>query len=143
MASQDDNTTATATASSSLSSSSSSPPPSFAKRIRRLRALRYAFATRIAKHAHAILKAARALQAVERDMHREARRIAGNNYKNTHVISFDMHGSIDDQLENVGEVEYGAGLEDIIAKAKEMADEADSTAGRAKPPLLPYEEEYW
>jgi hypothetical protein len=49
-------------------------------------------------------------------MHRNACLIAGKHYKNTHVISFDMHGSIDDQLENVGELEYGAGLEDIIAK---------------------------
>ena len=147
MASQQDDTSAitatiiTATAppappqAPSSSSSLASPDRASA-----LRALRHTFAPRIAKHARAIFKAARALQIVELEMHRNARLIAGKDYKNTHTVSFDIHGSIDDQLENIGEVEYGPGIKDIVAKAKEMLEDADSVAAHAQPPPLPYEE---
>jgi hypothetical protein len=96
-----------------------------------LRGVRRTYARHIGKHARAILKAALALRAIEADMDKKARLIAGNDYRDTYTISFDMHGSIDNQLENIGEVEYGAGIEDIITKAKEMVGEADEVAASA------------
>jgi hypothetical protein len=42
-----------------------------------------------------------------------------------HIISYQPHGSIEDQMENLGEV-LNAGLEDVIELAREMADSAEA-----------------
>jgi hypothetical protein len=119
------------------------PPPKAKKQklpaVAALRALRHRYAADVAKHAHAICAAAKSLQDIEAEMAREAVGIAGEDYEQDHSITFDGHGSIENQLENLGEVEYGAGINDIVSKAVEMEKEAASVAKCASPPPLPYE----
>ena len=104
-----------------------------------LRAVRHRYAADVAKHAAAIYKAAKSLQAIENAMAREATAIAGEDYVERYVITFDGHGSIENQLENLGVVEYGSGINDIVSKALEIEEDATAVAESAEPPLLPYE----
>lgn len=104
-----------------------------------LRAMRHRYAADVAKHAAAIFKAAKSLQEIENAMAREASAIAGEGYEERYVITFDGHGSIENQLENLGVVEYGSGINDIVSKAIEMEAEATIVANSAEPPKLPYE----
>ena len=104
-----------------------------------LRAMRHRYAADAAKHAAAIYKAAKSLQAIENAMAREATAIAGEDYVERYTITFDGHGSIENQLENLGVVEYGSGINDIVSKAVEIEEEAAAVAKSAEPPLLPYE----
>ena len=84
------------------------PPPKAKKQklpaVAALRALRHRYAADVAKHAHAIYAAAKSLKDIEVDMAREAVGIAGEDYEQDHSITFDGHGSIENQLENLGEV---------------------------------------
>ena len=104
-----------------------------------LRAMRHRYAADVAKHAAAIYKAAKSLQAIENAMAREAVIIAGEDYEERYTVTFDGHGSIENQLENLGVVEYGSGINDIVSKAVEMEAEAIIVANSAEPPKLPYE----
>ena len=104
-----------------------------------LRAMRHSYAADVAKHAAVIYKAAKSLQAIENAMAREATAIAGEAYEERYVITFDGHGSIENQVENLGVVEYGSGINDIVSKAIEMEAEAISVANSAEPPKLPCE----
>ena len=105
-----------------------------------LRAMRHRYAADVAKHAKAIYAAAKSLQAIEIAMARDAVVIAGKDYEEHHTITFDGHGSIENQLENLGIVEDGAGIDDIVTKAAEMEAEATIVAECADPPPLPYEQ---
>jgi hypothetical protein len=104
-----------------------------------LRTMRHHYAADVAKHAKAIYAAAKSLQAIEIAMARAAVDVAGEEYEEHHTITFDGHGSIGNQLENLGIVEYGAGIDDIVTKAAEMEAEATNVAKCADPPPLPYE----
>jgi hypothetical protein len=105
-----------------------------------LRKLRHRYAADVAKEAETIYQAAKKLQAIEAEMAREAGKIAGEDYEASHVITFDGHGSIGNQMENLGMVEYGAGFDDIAAKAFDVKAEALSVAKSKLPPPLPYED---
>ena len=85
------------------------------------------------------IRAAKSLQAIENAMSREATVIAGEDYEERYTVTFDGHGSIENQLENLGVVEYGSGINDIVSKAVEMEAEAIIVANSAEPPKLPYE----
>ena len=104
------------------------------------RKLRHRYAADVAKQAETIYQAAKKLQAIEAEMAREAGKIAGEDYEANHVITFDGHGSIGNQMENIGMVEYGAGFDDIAAKAFDVKAEALSVAKSKLPPPLPYED---
>lgn len=84
--------------------------------------------------------AAKRLRKLEADMAKEASSIAGQDYRQRHTVSFDGHGSIEDQLENLGTVESGPGIKDIEVKAKSIAEEAQAVADRVEPPSLPSED---
>ena len=114
-------------------------PPVVTEPIFALRAMRHRYAADVAKHAAAIYKAAKSLQAIENAMAREATVIAGEGYEERYAITFDGHGSIENQLENLGVVEYGSGINDIVSKAVEMEAEAIIVANSVEPPKLPYE----
>jgi hypothetical protein len=124
-----------------------SAKPSIAKKqklqvsdpVEALREVRYRYAADVAKQADIIYQAAQRLQAIEAAMAREAVKIAGEDYQVNHVITFDGHGSIDNQMETIGMVEGGAGFDDIAAKAFNVKAEALSVAESKLPPPLPYE----
>ena len=105
-----------------------------------LRDMRHRYAADVAKHAKAIYAAAKSLQAIEKAMAREAADIDGEEYEERHMITFDGHGSIRNQFENLGRVESGAGINDIVAKAAEMEAEATDVAVCEVPPPLPSED---
>ena len=125
-----------------------SAKPSIAKKqklqvsdpVEALREVRHRYAADVAKQAETIYQAAKKLQAIEAEMAREAGKIAGEDYEVSHVITFDGHGSIGNQMENLGMVEYGAGFDDIAAKAFDVKAEALSVAKSKLPPPLPYED---
>lgn len=106
-----------------------------------LRGVRHTYAPKIAQQARIMAMAAKKIRKLESDMAMEAKLIAGAAYEENHTITFDGHGSIENQLEIFGEVQNGAGIEDIERKALEMAKEAEEVAEHQDPPPLPYEGE--
>ena len=106
-----------------------------------LRVVRHKKAARVLGQARIILEAAKELKAIEKEMDVEAREIAGEEYDIKHTITFDGLGSIEHQLDNHGTVEDGAGIEDIIDKAKEIVRVAGEVASSSTPPPLPYEKD--
>ncbi len=107
-----------------------------AREAKALRVLRAKHAAAIARQATIVLIAARELERIHKDMDMEAQAIAGRNYLGDHCVSFNEDGSIDEQLENRGTVR-GAGIQDVVRMASEMAQEAtavENAKGEAKLP---------
>ena len=107
-----------------------------------LRVVRHKKAARVLGQARIILEAAKELKAIEKEMDVEAREIAGEEYDIKHTITFDGLGSIEHQLDNHGTVEDGAGIDDIVAKAKEIVSAASDVATSSTPPPLPLEKDH-
>ena len=106
-----------------------------------LRAVRHRYAADVAKHAAAILKAAKSLQAIEKRIAREAIDIVGEDDVVHYIVTFDGQGSMEQQVENFGHLnsDYGPGINDIVFKAEEMMKDAEDVAASAVPPKLPHE----
>jgi hypothetical protein len=88
-------------------------------------AIRRSYAKRIAKAAREMQKAAATANELEKEMLAKCKEIAGEDVEGVHIISYQPHGSIEDQMENLGEV-LNAGLDDVIELAREMADSAEA-----------------
>ena len=112
-----------------------------AKRNRELRRVRHAYARKVAMQARVMLLAAQRLRKIEEAMANEARAIAGENYEQDHIVTFDGDGSIHNQLEWLGPSELVAGIADIERKARLIVDDAEAIAGETDPPRLPSEKE--
>ena len=93
---------------------------------KQLRALRRKHAKVVAEQARLIMDAAKRLRAVEAELAKEAKAIAGKDYEQQEdiIVSFDGRGSIDYQLEIGGDPDE-AGLEDILRKAQWIVKEAE------------------
>jgi hypothetical protein len=103
-----------------------------------LRAVRHARAARVAQQADLLSLAAKALIALHDEMDQEARAIAGEDYADCHSLAYERHGSMNDQLNSLGEI-LAPGLIDIVGMAHEMGMEARAIATEAVPPPLPSE----
>ena len=112
-----------------------------AKRNRELRRVRHAYARKVAMQARVMLLAAQRLRKIEEAMANEARAIAGEDYEQDHIVTFDGDGSIHNQLEWLGSEELVAGIADIERKARLIVDDAEAIAGETDPPRLPSEKE--
>jgi hypothetical protein len=89
-------------------------------------AIRRSYAERIAKAAREMQKAAATANELEKEMLAKCKELTGDeDVEGVHIISYQPHGSIEDQMENLGEV-LNAGLEDVIELAREMADSAEA-----------------
>ena len=88
-------------------------------------AIRKSYAERIAKAAREMQKAAAEAIELEKKMMEECEELAGEGVEGQHIISYQPHGSIEDQLENLGEV-LNAGLDDVQTLAIEMAKNAQA-----------------
>jgi hypothetical protein len=86
-------------------------------------AIRRSYAERIAKAARQMLDAAAAANALEKEMMAKCKELAGDEVEGDHIISFQPHGSINDQMENLGEV-VNAGLDDVEELARVMLFES-------------------
>ena len=84
----------------------------------KLRALQKKHAKKAQKYAKVIQAAAKKLIEVQNDLEDEAVAIAGESYKNFHVISYELHGTNDEQVECDGFVT----APDFVSVEK-MADE--------------------
>ncbi len=71
-------------------------------------------------------------------MDSKALAIAGDDYEVLHTVSFERHGSVHEQRENLSEVLI-PGLIDVAAMAQDMADDAQEVAKEDAPPALPSE----
>ena len=94
-----------------------------AREAKALRALRFKHAPAISRQATIVLLAAQELERMHKEMDAEAREIAGLGYETNHTVTFDEHGSINDQLDNLGTVR-GAGIKDVVRMAVDMARDA-------------------
>jgi hypothetical protein len=88
-------------------------------------AIRKSYAERIAKAAREMQKAAAEAIELEKKMMEECEELAGEGVEGQHTISYQPHGSIEDQMENLGEV-LNAGLDDVQTLAIEMAKNAQA-----------------
>ncbi len=88
-------------------------------------AIRKNYAERIAKAARDMKKAAEEAIELEKKMMEECQELAGEDVEQDHIISYQPHGSIEDQIENLGEV-LSAGLDDVKTLAIEMAENAEA-----------------
>jgi hypothetical protein len=70
-------------------------------------------------------KAAAEAIELEKKMMEECKELAGERVEEDHIISYQPHGSIEDQMENLGEV-LSAGLDDVQSLATEMAENAEA-----------------
>ncbi len=87
--------------------------------------IRKNYAERIAKAARDMKKAAEEAIELEKKMMEECKELAGEGVEQDHIISYQPHGSIEDQIENLGEV-LSAGLDDVKTLAIEMAEYAEA-----------------
>ena len=80
---------------------------------------------------------AKMLLALKKEMGEAAEGIWGNNgYKKDCMMQFEMRGTFEDQLRNLGEIE-SAGIDDIKASLDDIRDEVETAAGAFG--KLPYE----
>jgi hypothetical protein len=103
-----------------------------------LRALRHAHAASVERQARIVALAVRELVELHERMDRKARAISGDDYEVRHTVSFERHGSMHEQRENLGEVLI-PGLIDVAAMVQDMADDAQEVAEEDAPPALPSE----
>ncbi len=93
-----------------------------------LRMLRGKFAPHVLELAKKLREAAEALMEIDEKMDTEAKEITGDdNYKFEHTVTFDEHGSMNEQLENLGEI-LGAGFEDVFDMATSLIQMAEEAA---------------
>jgi len=85
----------------------------------KLRDVRKKHAAQVARFAGILQLATKGLMDIEAQIRTEAIAIAGSDYDIDHTITFEPYGSIETQLENIGEVR-GPGLEDIDAFAEDL-----------------------
>ena len=103
-----------------------------------LRQVRHSMAPKVAQLARIAAMATKKLLKLHACMDEAARQIAGKDYKDHHKVGFDRYPSMDDQRDYDGEV-AGAGLQDVLDVATEMARWAGECASAAEPPQLPSE----
>jgi hypothetical protein len=102
----------------------------------KLREVRHKYAKKALRFAYDMLTAATALNDIEAQIHKESMAIAGENYAEIHTVSFDMYGSIEQQIDNdCGEV-LGPGMKDVQDFAQSLIEELEPVA--ASDPL-PFE----
>ena len=103
-----------------------------------LRQVRHSMAPKVAQLARIAAMATKKLLKLHACMDEAARQIAGKEYRECHEVSFEEFPSIADQLKEDGFVS-GAGLQDVLSMATEMARWAGECASAAEPPQLPSE----
>jgi hypothetical protein len=104
-----------------------------------LRKIRHKHAAKVAQQARIIASAARKLIKLEAVIHEASIAVAGEDYDLSHCPSFDLHGSMERQFENMGHVD-GPGFTDVLAFAKMLAESAATVANAEEPPPMPYED---
>ena len=103
-----------------------------------LRAIHHKYAARVARQAAVVHLAAKRLLALQKAIEREARAVAGAEYKEWHEVGYEMHESLAEQTER-GDLPTGAGIVDLVTTAREIADYAERVAAAREPPTLPSE----
>ena len=69
----------------------------------------------------------------------EGTNISTFDFERFHKLSFDGHGSIQEQMEYYDEVPFGAGMVDIHDNAKQIMVKTRAVANKVEPPRLPFE----
>ena len=105
----------------------------------KLRAIKHKHAAKVAGHARIIAEAAKALIDIEDEIRKESIEIAGDDYGDDHEPSYDVHKSLDYQVENMMDIR-GAGFVDILSCATGVAEHAAEVASADTPPPLPFED---
>ena len=106
-------------------------------KLRKLRKLRHSYAPKVARLARIIELASKNLINIHKRLDKEARKIAGHNYKATHQLAFMEVACMSSRSEK--EDNWIPGLEDIHLLAEDVADWAGECAAKTEPPLLPSE----
>jgi len=107
----------------------------------KLRQIRFKHAGAIANQARIIAMAAKNLLKIESKIHEESIAIAGEDYKQLHVPSFDVDGSMEQQFQNGGYI-ICPGFIDIKNCAAQVVAVASAVAAAESAPPMPYEEEF-
>ena len=107
----------------------------------KLRQIRFKHAGAIANQARIIAMAAKNLLKIESKIHEESIAIAGEDYKQFHVTSFDVDGSMEQQFQNGGYI-ICPGFLDIKHCAAQVVAVASAVAAAESAPPMPYEEEF-
>ena len=105
----------------------------------KLRTIKHKHASRVAAHASIIAEAARMLIDIEAEIRKESIEAAGDDYCDDHEPSYDLHKSLDYQVENMMVIR-GAGFVDILSCATGVAEHAAEVAAADTPPPLPFED---
>jgi hypothetical protein len=88
-----------------------------------LRDVRHVHAAKVERQALIVGLAVRELLKLHERMDQEARAIAGEDYEVHHTVSFERHGYMDDQREDLGEILI-PGLVDVASMVEDMAEDA-------------------
>jgi hypothetical protein len=103
-----------------------------------LRKISHKYAAEIAHRAKRVHRAAEKLLRTQRRMEREARRVAGKDYKNEHgAVGFDTETLY--KQNNRGDIPTDPAITDIVTTVSTMEREASRVAAEAVPPPLSWE----
>ncbi len=90
-----------------------------------LRMMRSKFAPRVLELAKKLREAAEGLMDINEKMDAEAKEITGDDkYTLDHTVSFEEHGSMNEQIESLGEI-LSVGFEDVLDMASSLAKSAE------------------
>ena len=103
-----------------------------------LRAISHKHAAKVARQAKLLHLTAKQLLRTQRRMEREARRVAGKDYKNEHgAVGFDVETLYEQNTR--GDIPTDPALTDIVTTVSTMEREASRVAAEAVPPPLSWE----
>jgi hypothetical protein len=103
-----------------------------------LRAISHKHAAKVARQAKLLHLTAKQLLRTQRRMEREARAVAGNDYKDKYgAVGFDTETLYEQNTR--GDIPTDPALTDIVTTASIMANVASGVAAEAVPPPLSWE----
>lgn len=114
----------------------SSEPTKFAKDAEIVRVIRKNHAPQVLKLAQQLVDSAGELLKIEEKMDIEAKELTGyDDYTTDHTVSFQHHGCIEDQMENLGEI-LGPGFKDVVMMANLLRVDAEDAASSVEMSVL-------
>jgi hypothetical protein len=94
--------------------------------------MRAIYAPHVMEQAKRMMEAAEELMSINDRMNADAIHITGSeNYERDHTVSFEEFGSMDDQIEGLGEVKC-PGFEDVYDMASALIKQAAAAAAEAE-----------
>ena len=109
------------------------------KVVNALRTIRYAYAGKVSQQAQIAMLAIKKLIKLHANIDSDARKVAGENYRELHEVSFEEFAPMAEQRQEDDGAVQGPGLIDMYEGMLEMHRWAAACAAQAGPPQLPSE----